>query len=141
MQGFQPCADSQKAIAFFEPVNSNVMHHKHKEIKMQIINGIVYGGMFAVVAHFLFTLNTVANLSSETTRKLIKIAILLLAIVPISAGFMSGVFKVGAGTSLGAYISYGAIVSSIAGLFLLTRGLQHAIGEAYARNPHDSENA
>ena len=102
---------------------------------MQIVNGLVYAAFFAAGVHFLLTMNAIGNASSPTTRRLVKLALALLVVIPMVLGFSKGLFGIDSSSGTGLAFRYGGMISSAVGLFLLTRSIQHAVVEAYARTP------
>ena len=68
MQCFQPCADSQKAIAFFEPINSNVRQQMKKGIFIKTTLSIII-----LLASFCFLAYGATLISAEGAPNIVII--------------------------------------------------------------------
>ncbi|MCK5874918.1 MAG: hypothetical protein KAG82_09535 [Alcanivoracaceae bacterium] len=108
---------------------------------MQIINGLVYAGLYGVAAYFIFSVNAIANSSSLPTRSILKRAILLAVVVPMVAGFLGGYLGASVGPKVAMYAPYAAIISTIFGIYLLTQGIRLAVDEARFRVPPENDDA
>jgi len=106
---------------------------------VQLFHGLVTGAMYGVGAYFVITINGIANTSGQKGRRLLKSALLFLVLIPVVAGFLTGLLGIGNDTTAGSYIGSFAYISGIAGVFLLAKGVRQAILEAAMQKELEAE--
>ncbi len=96
---------------------------------MDILVALAYGGLFAAIAYFIFTINYIAEASSKPTRSTLKASFMLLVVLPIIFGIFYGFSE-----SDTIFFKLGSLISSAAGMYFIARGIRDAIIEAYGRD-------